>query len=148
RPVGQRGEEGLEVLEVLKYRAQRHAGSLRDASRARPKVALLDEREQRIDDGGAGPRAAREPAVHLVDRRQRGEGRRHAGRNLLQSECRFNTGGGRPRPGGGGGAGRRLAIRPAACPPAEDRRSESSRGRSGWSASRSASGGSGSTASG
>src|SRR5262249_11707986 len=52
------------------------------------------------DDGGAGPRAAREPTVHLVDRRQRGRGRRHAGRNLLQSECKFNTGGGETAPRG------------------------------------------------
>src|SRR5262249_56362276 len=108
----------------------------------------VDEGEEGIDDGGGGGGAAREPAVHLVDRRQRGRRRRHAGRNLLQSECKFNTGCGKPRPAGGGGAGRRLAIRPAACPAAEHRRSESSRGRSGWSASRSASGGSGSTASG
>jgi hypothetical protein len=58
-----RSKQGFQVGEVLKHRAQRHAGARGDAGRARPQVAPIDEGQERVHDGAARAFAAREAAV-------------------------------------------------------------------------------------
>src|SRR5439155_18558654 len=62
-PGGRRREQRLEVLEVLVDRPDRDAGPLGDAGRGRRHVAILDQREERVDDRPAGPPRPCDPTV-------------------------------------------------------------------------------------
>ena len=61
--LGGGGVQRLAVGEVLEDRAQRHAGARRDARHRRLRVACLEERQERLDDGRPRRRRSRQTAV-------------------------------------------------------------------------------------
>src|SRR5215471_5279383 len=64
-PVGGGREQRFQIGKMVKHQPQRDPGPLRDTLGGWTKIALLDERQQRIDDGGTRALASHGPSVAM-----------------------------------------------------------------------------------
>src|SRR5262249_21640479 len=64
-----RGEQVLEVVEVDVHRPERDSGTLGDLPGGRPEVPVVEQGQQRLDDGVAGARGTCRPSVGETGRR-------------------------------------------------------------------------------